>query len=279
MNILSFDIEEWFHPEIFNGRFSQNRWNELESRVVESTEEILNFLAKKNLNATFFFLGWVAEKYPELVQAAVHGGHEIASHGYSHAMISQMTPEAFRMDLRRSLQVLNALSPEPVVGFRAPTFSVTRETLWALPIMLEEGIRYDSSVFPIYHDRYGIPDAPRDPYVIYEEGAESLLEFPMTTVKVGPLNMPCSGGGYFRLLPFSLTRWLMKRCENESRAIIFYAHPWEFDSGLPRVDLGKLGTLRHYSGISQFLNRLDMLTDLFPFTTFRHAYLPAQETT
>ena len=271
-NILSFDIEEWFHPEIFRGKFSRDQWNHLESRVEANTEIILTFLSKKNLKATFFFLGWVAEKYPHLVTNAVQEGHEIASHGYGHEMITQMQPEEFRSDLRKSLQILNSLSAEPVVGYRAPTFSVTNDTLWALPIMIEEGIRYDSSVFPIYHDRYGIPDAPRLPYQIYQHNQATLTEYPMTTVSIGKYNLPCSGGGYFRLFPFWLTKKLIQHCQGNKRPIIFYAHPWEFDTGLPQINLGLLGKIRHYNGINKFLKHLDIITDMYPFTSFQAAF-------
>lgn len=271
-NILSFDIEEWFHPEIFSGKFPREQWNQLESRVEASTEIILTFLSKKNLKATFFFLGWVAEKYPHLVTTAAQEGHEIASHGYGHEMITKMQPEAFRADLRKSLQILNSLSNEPVTGYRAPTFSVTNDTLWALPIMIEEGIRYDSSVFPIYHDRYGIPDAPRLPYQIYQNNQVTLAEYPMTTATFGKYNLPCSGGGYFRLFPFPFTKMLMRKCQREKRPIIFYAHPWEFDTGLPQINLGLLGKIRHYKGINKFLKRLDIITDLYPFTSLQAAF-------
>jgi len=271
-NILSFDIEEWFHPEIFSGRFPMSEWDKLESRVKKNTDIICNFLSKKGLKATFFFLGWVAEKYPEIVLNTVQEGHEIASHGYSHSMITKMTPDEFRKDLNKSLEILNSLSNNPVVGFRAPTFSVTAETMWSLPIMLEAGIRYDSSVFPIYHDRYGIPDAPREPYIIYKEREREIWEYPMTTVTWGKFNVPCSGGGYFRLFPFHLSVKLMKRCQKEERPVIFYAHPWEFDTGLPKVQLGALGSVRHYKGISKFLERLDAITDYFYFTSFKNAY-------
>lgn len=272
VNILSFDIEEWFHPEIFAGRYSPKQWNSLESRVVGGTELIFNFLAKKKLKATFFFLGWVAEKYPALVKTAVEEGHEIGSHGFSHRMVTRMSPEEFRADLQKSLVVLNNLSDRPVRGFRAPTFSITQKSLWALPILLDAGIRYDSSVFPIYHDRYGIPDAPIQPYPIYQREDDVLTEFPMTTVRFGKYNFPCSGGGYFRLFPFTLSLKLMKRCQRERRTIIFYAHPWEFDTGLPKINLGFLGKMRHYKGIDKFLQRLDIITDMFPFTSFREAY-------
>jgi polysaccharide deacetylase family protein (PEP-CTERM system associated) len=271
-NILSFDIEEWFHPEIFAGKFPREEWSHLESRVKRNTEIILKFLSKKGLKTTFFFLGWVAEKYPGIVLDAVQEGHEIASHGYAHSMITKLTPDEFRQDLRKSLSILKSLSNNPVVGYRAPTFSVTRQTQWALPIMLNEGIQYDSSVFPIHHDRYGIPDAPRKPYIIYQEGDKELWEYPMTTVRLGKFNMPCSGGGYFRLYPFSLSFNLMNRCQQENRPIIFYAHPWEFDTGLPKIKLSFLGGIRHYAGIHKFMERLDIITDHFYFTSFKEAY-------
>ncbi len=268
-HIISFDIEDWFHPEIFSDMFSRQDWDNLESRVKKPTELILTFLSRKNIKATFFYLGWVAERFPELVEQTAAEGHEIASHGYSHQMITKLSPEAFRLDLRKSLQVLNSLSPAPVTGFRAPTFSVTKETMWSLPIMYEEGIRYDSSVFPIHHDRYGIPDAPRNPYVIYRDGDNTLMEYPMSTARIGTLNFPCAGGGYFRLYPFIFSKSLMKKCAAEGRQIVFYAHPWEFDTDLPRVKLGTLSKLRHYTGIKKFLERLDKVTDQFEFTAFR----------
>ncbi len=272
MNILSFDIEDWFHPEIFAGKFPREMWDQLEGRVKRNTEIILNFLNRKKLKATFFYLGWIGEKYPELVTQTAREGHEIASHGYAHVMLNKMSKEEFRADLLRSLEILNSLSEHPVEGFRAPTFSITKKTLWALPIMYEAGIRYDSSVFPIYHDRYGIPEAPREPYLIYTNGQDGIWEYPMTTVQVGRLNLPFGGGGYFRLYPFSFSLYLMKKCQREGRAIMFYAHPWEFDTELPRVKLGLFGHVRHYTGIKKFLERIDRVTDMFPFTSFREAF-------
>ncbi|NOX36474.1 MAG: DUF3473 domain-containing protein [Calditrichaeota bacterium] len=269
-NILSFDIEDWFHPEIFDGRFPMETWERLESRVERNTDIILEFLQRKKMTATFFILGWVAERYPELVRRIAREGHEIGSHLFSHKMITKMTPEEFKEELERSLKVLNQLAEGPVIGFRAPTFSITKKTLWALPIMYRAGIRYDSSVFPILHDRYGIPDSPRKPYVIYrdEQGKGGIIEFPMTTVRFLTLNFPLGGGGYFRIYPFWFSRLLMKRCEAEDIPIIFYAHPWEFDKNLPRVNLNFVGKIRHYTGIKKFLERLDRLTDAFEFTSF-----------
>ncbi len=279
MNILSFDIEDWFHPEIFAGKFPRDSWDQLEGRVKRNTEIILDFLSRKKLKATFFYLGWIGEKYPELVTQTVREGHEIASHGYAHVMLNKMNPEEFRTDLFRSLEVLNALSDHPVEGFRAPTFSITKETMWALPIMYEAGIRYDSSVFPIYHDRYGIPDAPRDPYLIFSKGEDGIWEYPLTTIQIGKVNFPFGGGGYFRLYPFSFSRYLMERCRREGKQIIFYAHPWEFDTNLPRVKLSWLGHIRHYTGIKKFLERIDRVTDMFPFTSFREALSTASHKT
>ncbi len=273
VNVISFDIEDWFHPEVFEGRFPMETWDSLESRVERNTEIILTFLQKKKIKATFFFLGWVAEKFPRLVKNVAEEGHEIASHGFSHTMITKLTPEEFRQELKHSLTILRETSNQPVVGFRAPTFSVVKETLWAIPIMFEEGIRYDSSIFPIHHDRYGIPDAPREPFVIYQENHERLIEFPMTTVKLMGFNFPFGGGGYFRLYPFWLSKTLMKQCVREGRPIIFYAHPWEFDTQLPKVSLNFISKYRHYTGIKKFIERLHIVTDMFPFTTFRDAGL------
>ncbi|RMG69015.1 MAG: DUF3473 domain-containing protein [Calditrichaeota bacterium] len=271
-NILSFDIEEWFHPEIFHGRFSSREWDKLESRVVGNTERILNFLEGKRLEATFFILGWVAEKYPHLVEQIDRAGHEIASHGFSHDMITRLNPEQFRKEIRRSLQILNSLSSNPVIGFRAPTFSITRQTLWALPILLEEGIRYDSSVYPIVHDRYGIPDAPTEPYVIYQNQAARLWEFPMSVVRIAGWNLPLGGGGYLRLYPKTLTSLLLTIARRQNRQLIVYAHPWEIDPETPQVSLNVLGRFRHYHNLEKFLDRLDWITDVVKFTSFRQAY-------
>ncbi len=271
-NILSFDIEEWFHPEIFYGRFSPRQWESLESRVVPGTERILRFLEKKRLEATFFILGWVAEKFPQLVAAIDQAGHEIATHGFSHHMINRLSPEQFRDEIRRSVSILNSLSSSPVIGFRAPTFSITRQTMWALPILLEEGIRYDSSVYPIVHDRYGIPDAPTRPHIIYRSETARLWEFPMTVVTIAGWNVPLGGGGYLRLYPRALTRMLVSLAHRQHRDLIVYAHPWEMDPGIPRLSLGLLGRIRHYHNIENFLERLDWMTDIAPFTSFRRVY-------
>ena len=271
-NILSFDIEDWFHPETFDSRFRLEIWNKLESRVQKNTELILNFLLRKNLKATFFFLGWVAEQCPDLVKDTVSGGHEIASHGYSHTRINKLSRAKFKEELKRSIEILSSISGK-IKGFRAPTFSLTSNTLWALPILSELGISYDSSVYPTYHDRYGIPAAPPNPFIIYKNGKDPLVEFPMSTVEFFRFKFPFGGGGYFRLYPLWLSLKLMRMCQRRNRPIIFYAHPWEFDLDNPKVDLPVIKRYRHYNGISKFLNRLDKITDLFSFTSFENSNL------
>lgn len=272
-NILSFDIEDWFHPEIFDPRFPIGTWNKLESRVQKNTELILNFLLKKKLKATFFFLGWVAENCPKLVRNVAADGHEIGSHGYSHTRINRLSESQFKKELKLSIEILSSITGRKVEGFRAPTFSLMTDTLWALPLLSECGIRYDSSVYPAYHDRYGIPSAPKNPYIIYKNGKDFIVEFPMSTVEFLRFNFPFGGGGYFRLYPLWLSILFMRMCQKKNRPIIFYAHPWEFDNNNPEVELSLLNRYRHYHGINKFLDRLDKITDLFSFTSFERSNL------
>lgn len=272
-NILSFDIEDWFHPEIFDTRFRLEIWKKLESRVQRNTELILNFLSRKNLKATFFFLGWVAERCPHLVEDTHSDGHEIASHGYSHTILYRFSPSQFKEDLKLSLEILSSLSGK-IKGYRAPTFSITYNTsLWALPILSDLGIKYDSSVYPTYHDRYGIPYAPSGPFIIFENGRDAIIEFPMSTIEFMKFKLPFGGGGYFRIYPLWLSLKLMRMCQKQNRPIIFYAHPWEFDLNNPRVDLPFIKRYRHYYGINKFLDRLDRITDQFKFTSFEKSNL------
>lgn len=270
-NVLTFDIEDWFHAEVFGSRFPMHNWDQLESRVKGNTEIILNFLSKKNVKATLFFLGWVAEKYPEIVKFASEEGHEIASHGYTHTRVDKLKPDEFRNEVRESAKLLSSISDKKIIGFRAPTFSITKKTLWALPILLEEGMKYDSSIFPIYHDRYGIPDAPSEPYVIHENGSHQIVEFPMPTIRITKYKIPFGGGGYFRLYPFWLSMKFMEKYRDSGRSIIFYAHPWEFDVGMPKIDLAFLKKIRHYHGINKFLERLEIITSTFEFTSFERS--------
>lgn len=216
-NIMSIDVEDWFHPEALKSFFNSSDWEKLESRVTKNTRKLLELLEKYNVKATFFILGWVAEKYPELIQKIDELGHEIASHGYSHKMITQMNQTEFEEDLCKSLEILENIIQKKIIGFRAPTFSITEETKdWALPILYKYGIQYDSSVYPIHHDRYGIATAPRDQFVIYENGKDNIIEFPLSTLRISGFNMPFGGGGYLRLYPLFITKYFISKLNNEN---------------------------------------------------------------
>jgi polysaccharide deacetylase family protein (PEP-CTERM system associated) len=259
INALSIDLEDWFCA--YNLRIAMDDWDTRELRVVANTRHLLEMLDKHHTHATFFVLGWIAERVPDLVREIDRCGHEIATHGYSHALLTHMTPEAFATDLRRALDVTQPLCASPIRGFRAPSFSVTAETLWAYDVLAQCGIEYDSSVFPIqYHPDYGIPDAPLG---IYRAGP--ILEVPMSLALVLGRRVPCSGGGYFRVLPYPVTRFLMRACNREGRPVIFYLHPWEVDPGQPRVKMSLTKSFRHYSNLGRTLGRLDRLLDDFKF--------------
>jgi polysaccharide deacetylase family protein (PEP-CTERM system associated) len=211
-------------------------------------------------------LGWVAERFPRLVRRIVAGGHEIASHGSEHRLIYDMTPAAFRADVRRSKDLLEEATSTRVYGYRAPSYSVTPRSLWALDVLIEEGFVYDASIFPIHHDRYGIPVSPRHPYVLHREGA--LVEAPGSTVRWGPFNLPIGGGGYFRILPYAWTRWGIRRLnETERLPAIFYLHPWEIDPEQPRLKAGRLSRFRHYRNLDKTEERLRALVRDFRFDT------------
>jgi polysaccharide deacetylase family protein (PEP-CTERM system associated) len=221
--------------------------------------------AQSGVTATFFTLGWVAERFPALVRRIAEAGHEIASHGYAHRLVYQTTRDEFADDLRRARTAIEAACGMPVLGYRAPSYSITRDSLWALDVLLEQGYVYDASVFPIHHDRYGIPDAPRHPYRIRRPLGE-LWELPGSTVQVGGQNLPIAGGGYFRLLPYSWTRWGIRRVnERERQPAIFYLHPWEIDPDQPRIEASTLSRFRHYRNLAKTESRLRRLLSEFRF--------------
>lgn len=266
---FSVDVEEYFHVHAFDDFIDRAEWDGLESRVVESTDRVLDLLDRHGTFGTFFTLGWVAERQPDLIRRIVAAGHEMALHGYDHRSVRSLTPDEFRDDIRRSRDILEDIGGEPVVGYRAPSYSIVRETLWALDILLEEGFLYDSSIFPIRHDRYGIPDSPRFPWR-HENGEASLWEFPASTVRLAGTNVPFVGGGYLRLLPWSFIRWGMRRLEGgEGRPAMLYTHPWELDPEQPRVEVGTLTRWRHYGGLRKTESRIDRLLSEFRFGTVR----------
>ena len=265
VNAMSIDVEDYFHVSVFDGIVPRSQWERMESRVVGNTTRLLDIFDEHQVRSTFFVLGWVAERQPDLVREIARRGHEIASHGFAHRLVYDQTPSAFRNDIRRAKHLLEDASGRPVVGYRAPSYSITPRSLWALDILLEEGYQYDSSIFPIRHDRYGIPVSDRRPYGI-ERTAGTLVEVPGSTTRVGPLNLPVAGGGYFRILPYWWTKWGIERVNRlEHRPVVFYLHPWEIDPDQPRLDAGMLGTFRHYRNLHDTESRLRQLLRDFRF--------------
>jgi polysaccharide deacetylase family protein (PEP-CTERM system associated) len=265
VNAMSIDVEDYFHVSVFDGLVPRSEWDRMESRVHRNTMRLLEIFAEYGVRSTFFVLGWVGERHRDLVRTMVSMGHEIASHGYAHRLIYDQTPAAFREDVRRAKQILEDACGVIVRGYRAPSYSITPRSLWALDVLAEEGYEYDSSIFPIRHDRYGIPVSARKPYRI-QRGGRVLVEVPGSTARVGPLNLPVAGGGYFRLLPYWWTSWGIDRVNRlEHRPAVFYLHPWEIDPDQPRLHAGRLGRFRHYRNLEQTETRLRQLLTDFRF--------------
>ncbi len=269
-NAFTVDVEDYFQVTAFERDIRRDDWDNFPSRVVPNTQRLLELLAAQDVRGTFFVLGWVASRYPDLIQDIHAAGHEIASHSYWHRLVYQQTPDEFREDLRASKQILEDLIGQPVTMYRAPSFSITRRSLWALEILVEEGFTVDSSIFPIRHDRYGIHDAKTSLHQI-DTPSGPLWEFPPSVVRMGRLNLPVSGGGYFRLYPFALSASCLRRINQSHRApFMFYVHPWEIDPRQPRLRVGSFSSrARHYVGLTRTHSRLDALLSAFPFGTMR----------
>lgn len=267
INAMTIDVEEHFHVSVFDGIIPRSEWVRMESRVVANTERLLEIFAEHQVTATFFVLGLVAERHPQLVRRLAANGHEIASHGYGHRLVYDQTPAAFREDVRTAKLLLEDASGMQVQGYRAPSYSITPKSLWALDVLIEEGYTYDSSIFPIRHDRYGIPVSPRHPYAL-DRAAGRIIEVPASTTRMGPLNLPVAGGGYFRILPYGWTRWGVARVnQEERRPTIFYLHPWEIDPEQPRLKAGLLSRFRHYRNLADTERRLRLLLKDFTWGT------------
>lgn len=278
VNAMSIDVEDYYHVSVFDGIVPRAKWDSMESRVHRNTMRLLEIFAEFKVRSTFFVLGWVGERHKDLVTSIAREGHEIASHGYAHRLIYDQTPAAFRDDVRRAKQILEDACGRRVVGYRAPSYSITPRSLWALDILTEEGYEYDSSIFPIRHDRYGIPVSARQPYRIHR-GAGSLVEVPGSTTRLGPLNLPVAGGGYFRLLPYWWTRWGIARVNSlERRPAVFYLHPWEIDPDQPRLQVGRLSRFRHYRHLDQTESRLRQLLTDFRFDAIDEVVAATQRT-
>ena len=271
-NALTIDVEDYFQVSAFAPYIARADWDAVECRIERNVDRILALLADRNVKATFFTLGWIAERYPQLVRRIVAGGHELASHGYGHERASDLSREAFHADVTRAKSLLEDLGGQPVIGYRAPSFSIGVANLWAFEVLNRAGYRYSSSVYPIKHDHYGMPDSPR---FAYRVGAD-LLEIPITTVRMGKRNLPSSGGGYFRLLPYAASRWLLNRVNRQERQpAIFYFHPWEIDAGQPRVPGIDLKTrFRHYVNIPRMEGRLQHLLADFQWGRMDQIFLP-----
>jgi polysaccharide deacetylase family protein (PEP-CTERM system associated) len=272
VNAMSVDVEDYFHVSLMAPVLPRTAWEGMERRVEGSTERLLALFDRAGVRATFFVLGWVAERHPGLVRRIAALGHEVASHGYGHELVYDLSPARFRDDVRRTRALLEDLSGTAVDGYRAPGFSVTSRSLWALDILIEEGYRYDASIFPIFHDRYGIPEAPRHPHVL-PRPAGPVFEVPASTVRIGGVNLPVAGGGYFRLLPYAWTRWGIRRVNRrERKPVVFYLHPWELDPGQPRLPLRGLSAYRHYHNLARTEQRLGRLLREFRFARVRDVW-------
>lgn len=263
MNALTVDFEDWYQGL----EIPIERWDQYEDRLVSSGRHLLRIFAEAGARGTFFVLGSVAERHPELVREIVAGGHELATHGWSHEFVYRLDPDRFRAELLRSIEVLEAIGGTRIVGHRAPFFSITRRSLWALDIVREAGLLYDSSVFPVLNYRYGIEDAPRWPYPI--GGPGGLIEFPISTLRFLGRNLPVGGGAYFRVFPYALTRSAFRKVNSAGRSVVFYIHPWEVDPDHPRLRLPRRIALTHYVNLRRTEPRLRRLLREFPFAPMR----------
>jgi polysaccharide deacetylase family protein (PEP-CTERM system associated) len=265
VNAMSVDVEDYFHVSAFDAVVSRAGWDGFESRIVANTDRLLDLFDRSGVRSTFFVLGWVADRFPSLVRRIASAGHEIASHGYHHQLAYTLTPHQFREDVHSAKIALENTIGAPVLGFRAPSYSIITSSLWALDVLIEEGYVYDTSIFPIHHDRYGIPDAQRHRHVL-QRRAGSLIEVPASTVRLGGINFPIGGGGYFRLLPYGWTRWGIRRVNTvERQPVVFYLHPWEIDPDQPRLDVKSTTRVRHYTGLGSTMERLSRLLAEFRF--------------
>jgi polysaccharide deacetylase family protein (PEP-CTERM system associated) len=265
VNALTVDVEDYFHVAALSSAISQDSWPTREYRVERNTERLLSLLADRGVHGTFFVLGWVAERSPGLLKRIAQGGHEIACHGYSHQLVYRQSPGEFREETRRAKSLLEDAVGQPVLGYRAASFSITRASLWALDILIDLGFAYDSSIFPIRHDRYGIPDASPRPGPVRTPTGRSITEFPMNAATFLGMKVPVSGGGYFRIFPYWVTKAGLRQINRAHRPFMFYVHPWEIDPGQPRVRVGALSRFRHYTNLARCEHRLGTLLDDFSF--------------
>ena len=266
-NALTVDVEDYFHVSAFAESVNRNDWDSYPLRVEENTQRLLSIFDEAQVKATFFVLGWVAEKNRSLINEIAGHGHEVACHGYSHQLIYNQTREMFREETIRSKSLLEDIVQAPVRGYRAASYSITRDSLWALDILAEAGFDYDSSIFPVRHDRYGIPGAKEVPHILQTPQGHSLVEFPLSTAKIFNYKLPIAGGGYFRLYPYFLTRAGLRQVNSHKQPFIFYLHPWEIDPDQPNIEAGWFSRFRHYNNLDKCEHRLQRLIKDFEFGT------------
>lgn len=268
INAFTVDVEDYFQVEAFSGVINRNTWDDFSCRVEANTDIILKLLDDANVKGTFFVLGWIAKRYPGVVKKISEMGHEVSSHGMSHQLIYNQDQNVFRNETIDSKKLLEDLSQQPVNGYRAATYSITNKSLWALDVLCEAGFKYDSSIFPIVHDRYGISDINTEPHVLVTEKNNSIVEFPISVYKNRLFNLPISGGGYFRLFPYFFTKNMLKSLNKKNKEFVFYIHPWEVDNKQPVVDdISRFTKFRHYNNIDQCKDRLEKLLQDFRFST------------
>lgn len=266
-NALTIDVEDYFQVAALAEAVKYDDWSKMECRVEANTDRILSLFDKSGVKATFFTLGWVAERSPELVRRISDEGHEVASHGYSHQLIYNQTPDVFREETIRSKAILEDILGKPVTGYRAASYSITNQSRWALDILAEQGFTWDSSIFPVHHDRYGMPGTPRWPHRLITDKGYELAEFPLSTLKFPGYTLPIAGGGYFRLFPYWFSKFGLGSINRQGKPFVFYLHPWEVDPGQPRLNVKWFSRFRHYNNLDQCEVRLTRLLQHFSFTT------------
>jgi polysaccharide deacetylase family protein (PEP-CTERM system associated) len=270
-NAMTVDVEDYFHVSALSEVIRREDWSRMEYRAERSTERLLELFERQGICATFFVLGWVTERSPALVRRIHAGGHEVACHGLTHELVYRQTPELFRAETLKSKAMLEDAIGAPVIGYRAASYSITSASYWAIDILCELGFKYDSSIFPIAHDRYGIPGASREPGRLHGKNGHTIVEFPLSTKKIFGVTVPVAGGGYFRLLPYWFTRWALGSINRDDRLpFIFYLHPWEIDADQPRFKASALSRFRHYNNLDVCEARLSKLLQDFRFTTVRN---------
>jgi len=280
LNALTIDVEDYFQVEAFASRINYNEWDNYPCRIKQNTQKILDILDDYQIKATFFCLGWIAKRSPSLIKNIAQRGHEVASHGYAHQPVYKQSPDIFMQDIRKTKQILEDIIGQPVIGYRAPTYSITQKTLWALEILAEEGYKYDSSIFPIKHDLYGIPNAPRFPFNVHtlkranvftckRSNVQTFFEFPLTTLRILNINIPIAGGGYFRVFPYIFIKNALRHINlKEKQPFVFYLHPWELDPEQPRINhLPWRSRFRHYVNLRKTEGKFRKLLSDFRFST------------